>query len=1453
MAIDRGGLQYQIQIDGNFAAQLQLFRTELASARASWASFRKDLSSLSSESARAKGAVEGLGTAAQEQAAGTKAAKVAITGLLTAEEALTKANQKLLIEARALQVAREAEMMAAQGTEEATVRSVIQRRAEAAAARDIAKILENQIRVRERARLAQELGVVTSQQAAVAFNAEAEAVKKITAAEQAMAIERALTAKGKQANGRPATDLQGPPVSPEMKAQMDAQVQFEKDLQNLRKKSSVQDLRKNSEEYQRLTGQLQTVSTATRGVSKEMEDADTRINRISFTFRRLFGIMAAFTIVRQVVQQFNNLVVAAVKSAAAVEQLETGIAGLLVSTGTVRDSFGNVVSQQNAFNVAQDVSRKQLAKLRVDAQKTAGSFEELAFAFQTAIGPGLREGLQLDAIREFTVLISQAAQKAGVAQNQLAEEIRSLLEGTITPRNTRIATILSITNDDIKRAKEMGNLMGFIMSRFKGIEQAGTASLSQMTTQATNAADALKLLLITAGGTFFNDLKNLLKSFQEALQKEVDGVLKDNPAAVQAFAALFDGLAIGVKTAADAIKAINFGNLEQVFGLLGETLGTLVSFATKLVTVLIAGFTPVAQVLRIALVAVRGFINSLAGLDSATGGVGSQLLKWVIALEATRFAALALFGIVKSLTGASAVLKASWYLLRGAAVAFEAVLGIATARMKVFELLTKASMKWLLIGLAALLFVAKGLEKLGLLKDVLQKVEDFVSPLVQSVDEVLARILGLNKATSTAVESTTATVTASLTQIKSETDQIIGDIEKTAREAQRKLMLGIATIGVGSEVEKQIRSTYEAIGQQEEKTREITLQINSLQEKRVALANEFVGLQKKQNTLAEDEKNTLRVAMSVREDIIALEKQQNLLAQARNDEADRLAIKIDAAKKRGASDADLLADRQRLAVLKDMNSMETDTKTALDAKKKIYAQILDSSQAVKAVSEAINANGAAEKAVLDEIAALERGRLDVKRSALDMAAKEVVLTAKQADFAMQREKIDAQLSANQLQRQAAAITANDTNTLARLQLQDQLETKSLERKRAELDLEANLHGLEETKSKFSKDSVDQQQAILALDEQISMQRQLGAAQLAKINGELAVTNAQLAELKLQQEGTFLQGLGRGGQTFAQDNSSFFKIGTDFAQNALSSITNFAGDSIGQSIAAAFDPNRNFDLKKAAGDLALSLATDLTKQLIASLLSSVISSLLTKTPEAASGVTPAVAMASAAAALDLAGSTLAGAGLGLEGAASALSITSGFWDTVVTGLTTSAGLLTDAALAMAASKSAFATGGPVFGFAKGGPTPQGFAVGGRPRHSFPRPRGLDNRDRIPIWARAGEWVIRPEAVKLYGHAFMAAVNNRRINPDIASSLGGVTRRTAARRLSGPGFASGGSVAGRTQQEAAVGSQPMQQAVQLVQPIQLHDEQTLDQALAAGPKAMNRFARLNRTSMRAALGI
>jgi len=371
-------------------------------------------------------------------------------------------------------------------------------------------------------------------------------------------------------------------------------------------------------------------------LNRSLKTTQSMGNRISFTFRRLFGILAAFTIARKLVQGFVESVKAAIKFNAQLEQSILGMASLIVSAGRIHTALGPAVTEAQNLALATQEARKQIELLRSDALQTAASFEDLIEAFQIAITPGLQAGLGLNEIRELTVRISQAAAAIALPQRQLAEEIRSLLQGTIRVRDTRIAVSLGITNDDIRRAKELGDLGGFLTRRFRAFALAGKQAEQNLSILFTNTKDALLLLAGRAGVDFFDSVKEILTSIKDSVVElnKVTGEIELDPEAMAVADTFFSALESAVREAIKLKDNLSSFQLEQIGSALSSTFSATMTILRVGLEVFIDAISIISVGLNAVFLVIKG-IGKIFGIfaqEPAINKAISGLLKLMLAL-----------------------------------------------------------------------------------------------------------------------------------------------------------------------------------------------------------------------------------------------------------------------------------------------------------------------------------------------------------------------------------------------------------------------------------------------------------------------------------------------------------------------------------------------------------------------------------------------------------------------------------------------------------------------------------------------------------------------------------------------------------------------------------------------------------------------------------------------------
>jgi hypothetical protein len=191
-----------------------------------------------------------------------------------------------------------------------------------------------------------------------------------------------------------------------------------------------------------------------------------------------------------------------------IETATLGISSLIAAQTKMVDSTGKVVEGMEKLDLSSVFATEQVQKLRVASLQTHGTTVELVGAFQQAVGVGIRWGLTLDQIREVTVGVAQAAGTVGVPMHQLNEEIRSLLAGTISVRNTRLATALGITNPDIRKAQQMGTLYQYITGRLEAFGLAGLKVQRTFSGVMSNLKETLQNFAGDVVAPLFDDIKD---------------------------------------------------------------------------------------------------------------------------------------------------------------------------------------------------------------------------------------------------------------------------------------------------------------------------------------------------------------------------------------------------------------------------------------------------------------------------------------------------------------------------------------------------------------------------------------------------------------------------------------------------------------------------------------------------------------------------------------------------------------------------------------------------------------------------------------------------------------------------------------------------------------------------------------------------------------------------------
>ncbi len=278
--------------------------------------------------------------------------------------------------------------------------------------------------------------------------------------------------------------------------------------------------------------------------AKAIPGINAGLTQLRRTVLQLVAAYGGFRVISGFVKtslQFNTLI----------ESARLGIAALITAEADLTDQQGRQLQGLSALKAAQGLATDQLNKLRIAGIQTAATTEDLVTAFQEAVGAGVAVGLTLDQIRQFSVSVAQAASAINLPMNQLQQETRSILQGTID-RNSRIAKALNLTNAEVNLAKQQNRLFDLLNEKFKAFNIAGVESVKTFAALRSNIADAFQVLAGQAVEPLFIRLRD---AGQEALQSIFDfrsaTIQKSFQGLVDAAKQIFDEIG---KAFADAIR-----------------------------------------------------------------------------------------------------------------------------------------------------------------------------------------------------------------------------------------------------------------------------------------------------------------------------------------------------------------------------------------------------------------------------------------------------------------------------------------------------------------------------------------------------------------------------------------------------------------------------------------------------------------------------------------------------------------------------------------------------------------------------------------------------------------------------------------------------------------------------------------------------------------------------------
>lgn len=1082
-----------------------------------------------------------------------------------------------------------------------------------------------------------------------------------------------------------------------------------------------------------------------RRVGREAKTTEGHINRISFTFRRLFGILAAFAAAREGLRLIRLTFSTAVRFSGELETAALGIASIIAAAGDVRGVTGTSADAITQFTLAQIESRKQLKALRQDALLTSATLEQLAFAFQTATGPGLQAGFNLDEIRQFTLRISQAATAIGLEQNQLAEEIRSILTGTIRARTTRIATALGITNADIKQAKELGNLVEFLEERFEAFGIAGKEALNTLGPLFTNAGIAIKGLLAEAAPEFFEEIKNALKDIQDIIAPlQTGGVRIINPEAIVFAKAIFDSVAGAVTQARQLVRALDFKELTEITTFIGNIISGVATFIKTITSGFISGLSTVSKILN----TIISTLNSIGILE-------------IINIENIALALAQLTRIVTIILSIKAVtftLTAAWKAL---AATWVVVTTAITAVRKGMTALVLLSALWSFALSPIVLAVAAIVGALSLVALSFDSVRSTVKTIASDIGNFISDLLGfglgdINKDLGDSVKKsrqlTTALdgVNASVISIRREfelTQDIVDKLEKALRKSADELDFARITQGASgllSNILKELTSANTQITNETLKmSRERDLITDSILQSEKEIADQQIArltFSQGFNASIDKYKNSLLSIGTITENIRKIEDtlRKNRIALSKavdkgnKSERDSLNIKIGQLERERRIFLQNLKDQERLATLAEGAGPQESR-----AKRIAEAELAEQASKLQLLNKELDANR--DIAVIESARRIEaiRGAAAIAINRLPQLINENILL--KSNIEIRRLELQEVTALRNEEKQLLKLRAEASDISANISVLNNLEkankdtsevlTQQLTTLRDQLQQNLLITKSTEEKTRLTQlitaltiDLIEVEDARLQLEKNITLEKQ----EQILLEQRRALEESRALE---ERDSPISTGFKRAFEELITVAKTSFQLVRDTIVN----ITVGAAGAISNALTDALMID-GAPIEEHFSRLFRSIGNEIVRQLILAGVLKFISSLI---PTGGGGG----ALLLEGGSNPFLGTNVAHSGLHIpkKGKASLAHYTRGV------------------------------------GLKEGGPPP-----------------GVHPSDTVPIWAQAGEFMMRVAAVGKYGLGVMSAINQGLINPVALQSLVSQRNKPPLSTRLVPSFASGGGV-------------------------------------------------------------
>ena len=146
------------------------------------------------------------------------------------------------------------------------------------------------------------------------------------------------------------------------------------------------------------------------GAFRHRKNAQNAAGNIKSLAKQLLGLVGAY----KAVDSAMNFAKRGVEFNASIESSKIGIAAIVTSMATLKNSQGQVLEGAEKYAAAQEIAAQMMKRIQILGLETTATTQELAQGVQTIIGPALQAGMQLEQIPDFALRAAQAMQTMGI-------------------------------------------------------------------------------------------------------------------------------------------------------------------------------------------------------------------------------------------------------------------------------------------------------------------------------------------------------------------------------------------------------------------------------------------------------------------------------------------------------------------------------------------------------------------------------------------------------------------------------------------------------------------------------------------------------------------------------------------------------------------------------------------------------------------------------------------------------------------------------------------------------------------------------------------------------------------------------------------------------------------------------------------------------------------------------